>query len=113
MNLRQGGKMQRRDFVRTILPLAAAGTLLAQSSTNPDRLSGIVKSINKEKTSVEISMRKSPNVIRICMWDNTTRFTYKNKPAQAGEMKEGMRIVAVGKFEGINLKAAAISLNDR
>jgi hypothetical protein len=93
--------------------VAATGALFAQTSSSADRLSGTIKSINKERMSIEIAMRKSPNVVRVCLWDSTTRFSYRNKPAQAGDMKDGMRIVAAGKFEGVNLKAAAVSLNDR
>lgn len=105
--------MQRRKFVQIALLASMAGVLFAQGNATPDRLSGSIKSINKEKMSIEIAMRKSPNVVRVCFYDANTRFTYKNKPAKADDLKEGLRIVAVGRFEGVNLKASDIALNER
>jgi hypothetical protein len=103
--------MRRRIFIQVILPAAVAGTLLAEKK--PDRLSGVVKSVDKAKMTVDLTPSKSPNAVRKVMFDASTKFTLDGKPAQADALADSLRIVAVGTFEGVNLKATEISLKHR
>lgn len=73
-----------------------------------DRLSGTVKYVDAKAMTVEITMSKTPSAVRKVMWDASTKVTVGDKPGTSDDIKEGMRIVAVGKFEGVNLKATAI-----
>lgn len=104
--------MKRRAFVQIILPAAVAGTLLAQKKQS-GRLSGVVKSVDKAKMTIEMSPSNSPNSSRKIIWDANTKFTLDGKPAQADVGKETMRVVAVGEFEGVDLKATKISYKNR
>ena len=88
-----------------------AGTLLAQKK--PDRLSGVIKSFDKAKMTIDLAPSKSPNAIRKVMFDASTKFTLDGKPAQADAVADSLRIVALGTFEGVNLKATEISLKQR
>lgn len=105
--------MLRRQFVTTVLPLGLAGVAVAQEAKQPDRLSGVVRSHDKEKKVIEMYMRKQQNVVRKIMYDDKTQFTMDGKAATAEAIKEQLRIVAIGKFDDVNLKATAVSLTTR
>src|SRR5258705_13993853 len=100
--------MNRRTFLGIALPFGLAGIALAQTKKAPklDRLSGVIKSVDPGKMTLEMHMRKSPNQVRKIMYDDATSFTLGGKPAKASDAKEGQGIVAGGKCERINLKAS-------
>lgn len=102
--------MNRRIFVRSAIGFSLAGVLLAQKAAKPGRLSGIVKSIDKSKTTIEMRGRSSSNAVRLIMYDANTKFTMQGKPATADDVKEDLRIVANGTFDGVNLKATQVAL---
>lgn len=102
--------MLRRSFLSYTIPAALAGSLLAQE--NPDRLSGSVKSIDKKTMVIELTPRNS-TAVRKVHYDANTKFTLIDKPGKVDDVMEGMRIVAVGKFDGVDLKASNISLKPR
>ncbi len=103
--------MNRRTFLGVALPFGFAGVALAQAKK--DRLSGVVNTVDAGKKTIEMHPRKSPNAIRKIMYDDSTSFTLDGKPAKAEDTKEGNRIVALGKFEGVNLKASQVALYNK
>jgi cytochrome c-type biogenesis protein CcmE len=102
--------MNRRTFMGSALGFGLAGVALAQKTAKPGRLSGIVKSVDKGKNTIEMRGKSSSNAVRLIMYDAGTKFTMQGKPATADDVKEGLRIVAIGNFEGVNLKAAQVAL---
>src|SRR6266704_1723785 len=102
--------MNRRMFFLSVAGFGLAGVALAQKAAKPGRLSGIVKSVDKSKMTIEMRGRNSSNAVRRIMYDASTRFTMQGKPGTADDLKEDLRIVANGTFEGVNLKATAIAL---
>ena len=106
--------MNRRIFIRSAIPFGLAGVALAQKkAAKPDRLSGVVKSVDKSKMTIEMRGRTSANVVRLIMYDADTKFTIQGKPGTADDLKQDLRIVALGKFEGVNLKATQVALTLR
>jgi len=106
--------VNRRTFLGVTLPFGFAGIALAQTKkAKPDRLSGVVKSVDAGAMTIEMHIRKNPNQIRKILYDGSTTFTMGGKPGKAADAKEGYGIVALGKFEGINLKATQIALTLR
>jgi hypothetical protein len=103
--------MVRRQFLAIVLPVAFAGTLMAFQK--PDRLSGVVRQVDKTKMVIEITLSSNPSSVRKIHYDANTKFTFDKKPAQADVVKDGLRIVAIGKFEGVDLKATDVSLRNR
>ena len=47
------------------------------------------------------------------MYDANTKFTMQGKPGTADDLKEGLKIVAIGKFEGVKLQATQVALTQR
>ena len=105
--------MNRRTFIRSAIPFGLAGVALAQKAAKPGRLAGIVKSVDKGKMTIEMRMRTSATAVRQIMYDANTKFTMQGKPGTADDLKEDLRIVAIGKFEGVILKATQIALTHR
>jgi hypothetical protein len=105
--------MNRRIFLLSALSVGVTGLALAQKAAKQGRLSGVVKSFDKSKMTIEMRGKTSAGVVRNIMYDPNTTFTLQGKPATADELKEGRRIVALGKFEGVNLKATTIALTER
>ena len=102
--------MLRRTLLACVVPAALAGVMYAEDKKAGGRLSGVVKSVDKDKSSIDMLMRNNPNTRRTIMYDGSTKFTLDGKSANADAVKEGQTIVAVGTFEGINLKATKISV---
>ncbi len=106
--------MFRRTFIAlTLIALGSLGTVSAQDEKKAgDRLSGVVKSIDKAAMRITITPRNS-TAQRIILYDAATKFHTGDKEGKPDDVQDGMRIVAVGKFEGVNLKAAEIRVRLR
>jgi hypothetical protein len=102
--------VDRRTFLGSALPFAFAGIALAQAKKKDDRLSGLVTNVDTDKMTIEMHMRNNASAIRKIMYDGATTFTLDGKPAKSSDAKPGNGIVALGKFEGVNLKATKIAL---
>ncbi len=85
-----------------VLSLALAGEVNAQKkkeakAPKEERLSGTVQMISKD-TSV-ITLRTRGNIQRYVVYSNDTNFTYRNKPGSLDEVKEGRRVICLGKYD--------------
>jgi len=104
--------MRRRTFLASAIPVSVAGVLLAKEG-KPDRLSGTVKLVDKDKKELHMAPRNTPNGQREILWDDNTKWTLEGKPSDAAAAKEGQSVVAIGKFEGVVLHATEISLKNK
>lgn len=102
--------MLRRSFLSYTIPAMLAAGLRGQEQ--PDRLSGVVKSIDKKAMVIELTPRNS-SAVRKVHYDGSTKFTLLDKASNVDEAAVGMRIVAVGKFQGVELNATQITLRPR
>ena len=101
--------MRRRTFLAVGLSASVAGLALAQNAKQ-ERLSGNVDDVDTAKMAIQMHTRKSPGVRRVVNYDDTTKITLDGKAATAKDAKQGYRIVALGQYEGNNLKATSIEL---
>lgn len=104
--------MNRRAFIRVAVPFGFAGAITLAAEKRPDRLSGVVKSVDLARHRIEMRMRNG-NVVRVINYDANTRFMFNRKPGKVEDVKEGLRVVAIGKFEGVDLNATNISITAR
>jgi len=102
--------MNRRTLILSEIPFGLAGVEFAQKAAKQDRLSGIVKSVDANKMTIEMRARKNANAVRLIMYDANTQFTLDGRQGKAGDVTPDLRIVALGKFQGVNLKATRIAL---
>ena len=79
------------------LSLALTAPLKAQlKKTKPDRIQGRVQMINKATSTITVREGQVPRQV---VYDKNTKFTYLNKPATVDEVKDGRRLICVGKFD--------------
>ncbi len=104
--------MKRSVFVALIAVLALGLTGTAQEA-KPDRISGTVRSVDAKAMSIEVNMSQTPSAVRTVFWDASTKVTLVDKPGTAADIKDGMRIVAIGKFEGVKLRATDIRVRPK
>lgn len=97
----------------TVAALCSLVTASAQETKKDGgRLSGVVKLVDKAAMKITIAPRNS-SAERIIMYDAATKFYNGDKEGKIDDVHDGMRIVAVGKFEGVNLKAAEVRVRLR
>jgi cytochrome c-type biogenesis protein CcmE len=94
-----------------VLTLVLAPGLMAQATkdakTGLDRLAGNVVSIDKDKSTLTIRQRGSNAVVWTITYDANTKFTYRNAASTVDEVKDGRRVIVLGKFDQSNKMTAS------
>ena len=109
--------MRIRPFVALGFCLAIALTLSAvpvatQEKEKADRVEGNVKSIDQATKTVTVAPRGKTNTVQVVFSDKTA-FTFRNKAASVDEVKEGRRVICVGKLNDKHqLMATRIEVRD-
>ena len=96
-----------------ILSLVLIPCLVAQArkdlKSGQDRLEGTIQSINKDTSTITLRQANKNNVIWQIVFDKDTKFTFRNKDASVAELKDGIRVICLGKFlEGTKMTATRI-----
>ena len=94
-----------------VLSLAVATPAKAQEKkSKEERLSGTIHMINKDTST--ITLRRG-NVQRQVVYNADTKYTYRNKPSSMDEVKEGRRVICLGKFnDKTQLVASRIDIRE-
>jgi hypothetical protein len=74
---------------------AGKGAKAKAAKVTADRLSGRIQMINKDSSTITITRG---NVKRAVVYSPDTKITYLNKPSTMDEVKEGRRVICLGKF---------------
>jgi len=72
-----------------------------------DRLEGTVRSIDKNASTITIQQMGTSKAIWKIDYNKETKFTYRNSASTVDEVKEGRRVICLGKAEGTGKLAAA------
>lgn len=114
--------MRRRLFIATGLFLGVALTLPAldarqkdskTETAKEDRIDGIIQFIDTSTKTVTVRLRDKQQQQQVIYGDKTA-FTFRNKAATVDEVKEGRRILALGKMNDKNqLIATRIDVRDK
>ena len=82
-----------------LLSLVLAFTLAAADKKpkppKEDRLSGRIQMMNKDTSTITL---ERGNIKRQVVYSADTKITYRNKPSTMDEVKEGRRVIVLGKF---------------
>jgi hypothetical protein len=88
--------------------------LFAQVKKDPksglDRLEGTVQAINKDKSTLTLVQSGATKASWQVAYNDQTKYTMKNQPAKAADLKEGLRVIILGKFEKEIMTAARIDI---
>ena len=83
-----------------ILGLSLVTLAMAQAKKvaqpKEDRISGIVQMIDKKTSTITV---RRDSVFRQVIYNENTKFTKVNKPGSLDEVKEGVRVICLGKFD--------------
>ena len=91
-----------RYVVLSVLSLMLAVTLLAPQSSaadkgKGDRVEGTVKTINKDTSTIMVAKGSNPQ--HAVIFNADTKFTKRNQPGSMDDLKEGRRVICLGKFD--------------
>ncbi len=83
-----------------------------QKAAKEVRVEGRVVLISKDMSSITVAKRGT--VRQTVFYNQDTQFTYRNKPASLDDVKEGRRVICLGKFgEKDRLVASRIDVRER
>ncbi len=110
--------MKRRIPVVMILVLGLAllmcAGLFAQlkkdARSGQDRLDGIIQTFDKGKATMSVRETGSAAAFWQVAYNDKTVVTLKNNPGKIDDLKEGMRVIVLGKFEKDTLTATRIEI---
>ncbi len=107
--------MKRGITLMLVVALVASIVLVpglyAQAKKDPktglDRLEGLVTGVNKDKSTIMVRQSGSTNVVWTISYTADTKFTYRNEAGSLDEVKDGRRVIVLGKFEEDNMMTAS------
>jgi Cu/Ag efflux protein CusF len=119
--LKKEGSMERRLFIAMGLFLGVLALPVAQAqekdakgkAAKQDRIDGTVHMLDKATKTVTVRLRGKTEQ-REVLYDDKTAFTYRNKPASFEEVKDGRRVIVLGKHNDKHqLMATRIDVRDK
>jgi len=75
-----------------------------------DRVEGSVQAINKDKSTLNVIQSGATKTTWKVAYNDQTKFTMRNSPAKVDDLKDGLRIVVLGKYEKDMMTAARIDI---
>jgi hypothetical protein len=72
-----------------------------------DRIEGYVVTIDKDKSALTVRQKTGTNIVWKVVYNADTKFTYRNAPSKVDEVKEGRRLICLGKFDDKTTMTAA------
>jgi hypothetical protein len=100
-------------LVCVVFTLIVADQAMAQAKqpgTDLNRLSGRVHMIKKDANEFQIRVG---NAFRTIVYDDSTAFSFRNQKSDINSLKEGVRVICLGKFDDKNrLKATRVDIRE-
>lgn len=95
-----------------VLSIGLYAQVKKDKTTGQDRIEGTIQSINKDKSTIMVKQGGTVNPIWQVSYDAKTKCTLRNKPAKAEDLKDGMRVIVLGKAEKDAITATRIDIRD-
>ncbi len=96
------------------LTLVLGAGLFAQlkkdAQTGLDRIEGTIQTLDKEKFTLSVVQRSATEASWQVAFNDKTAITLKNKPAKIEDLKIGLRVIILGKYENKVLNAHRIEI---
>ena len=81
------------------------------AKTGQDRIEGTIQSLDKDKSSLTLAQSGgATKPTWHIVYTDQTKFTMRNKPAKVDELKEGQRVIVLGKYDQNVLTASRIDI---
>ena len=96
--------MAKRSFIALLLSFALCFVLATlavaqekkKAAAKEDRISGRVHMINKDTSVITVRVG---NVQRQVVYNSSTKFTFRNQAGSLDDVKDGRRVICLGKFD--------------
>jgi len=104
-------------FAAVLLALSVAAAAGAQKegkakAAKQNRIDGNIQMIDKNTRTLTVTVR-GKTLQRQVIYDDKTKFTFRNKPASLDALKEGRRVIVLGKLnDKAQLMATRIDVRD-
>jgi hypothetical protein len=114
--------MKRAIPVVMVLVLASAlvfgvrlyAQVTKDKETGLDRIEGRIQSINKDKSTLAVMQSGGTQSGGKAVWqvvfNAQTKFSMRNQPAKMEDVKDGLRVIVLGKYENNTMTAARIDI---
>lgn len=71
----------------------------ADTKATPDRIDGVVQSVDKANSTINVTDHKT-KIVRTVVFSDATKYTKVNQPGSAlDDLKVGTRVICLGKFD--------------
>jgi len=81
------------------------------AKTGLDRIEGTITGVDKDKSTLSVRQSGSSNIVWTMTWTANTKFTYRNEASTVDDLKDGRRVIVLGKFgEGNKMAAERIDV---
>ena len=90
------------SLIAALFAAAFAVGVQAADDTKYDRLEGRVQMINWDTSTATVGVHvtsQTSRVPRFVVFGDATKFTYRNEPSSVEMLKEGRRVICLGKFD--------------
>src|SRR5262245_63125365 len=81
-------------------------------ASDQQRVEGTVQSLDKATKTLVVRLRGKAQT-RPVMYTDATKFTFRNKTSTLDEVKDGRRVICLGKPDGNNWVASRIDVRDQ
>jgi hypothetical protein len=93
--------------VSLMLVTGLSAQMKKDSKTGLDRIEGTVMSVDKKESTITVRLSGSSGAIYKVVYNDQTAFTYRNAKASFDEVKDGRRVICLGKAEDATRLAAS------
>jgi hypothetical protein len=81
-------------------------------ASDEQRVEGTVQAIDKATKTIQVRMR-GKTASRPVTYTDATKFTFRNKTSTLDEVKDGRRVICLGKPDGKNWVASRVDVRDQ
>ncbi len=86
------------------------GQVKKDAKTGLDRIEGTILTLDKGKSTLSLKQSRGSAASWQVAYNDKTVITLRNKPAKIEDLKEGLRVIALGKYEQNALNATRIDI---
>ncbi len=83
------------------------------AKTGEDRIEGTIQALDKDKSSLSLVQKSGvAKPTWHVVYNEKTKFTMRNKAAKADDLKEGQRVIVLGKYAENIMTASRIDIRE-
>jgi len=93
-----------------VLVVGLYGQIKKDAKTGLDRIEGTIETLNKDKSTLSLKQSGASGASWQVAYNDKTVISLRNRPAKIEDLKEGLRVIVLGKYEQTTLNATRIDI---